>query len=154
MKRVRILTVCLGNICRSPTAEAVLRRKLEVAGLGAQVEVDSAGTGSWHVGNAPDPRSRRHALRRGYDLSALRARCVQDADFVRFDFILAMDEDNLADLERLKPDGAPAQLQLFASAQVPDPYQGGVEDFERVLDLVESASDLWIARLGQLLGTS
>jgi protein-tyrosine phosphatase len=154
MKRVRILMVCLGNICRSPTAEAVLRRKLEVAGLGAQVEVDSAGTGSWHVGNAPDPRSRRHALRRGYDLSALRARCVQDADFVRFDFILAMDEDNLADLERLQPTGAPAQLQLFASAQVPDPYQGGVEDFERVLDLVESASDLWVARLGQLLGTS
>lgn len=154
MKRVRILMVCLGNICRSPTAEAVLRRKLEVAGLGAQVEVDSAGTGSWHVGNAPDPRSRRHASRRGYDLSALRARCVQDADFVRFDFILAMDEDNLADLERLKPDAAPAKLQLFASAEVPDPYQGGVEDFERVLDLVESASDLWVARLGQLLGTS
>jgi protein-tyrosine phosphatase len=147
--------VCLGNICRSPTAEAVLRAKLKAAGLGEHVVVDSAGTGSWHIGNAPDPRSQRHAATRGYDLSALRGRQVTELDFHRFDFILAMDKDNLADLQRLAPDGAHrAELRLFSSVEVPDPYTGGAPGFEQVLDLVETASDDWVKNLALRLGTS
>ena len=147
--------VCLGNICRSPTAEAVLRHKLQAAGLGARVEVDSAGTGSWHIGSPPDARSQRHAARRGYDLSALRARQVSEDDFHRFDLILAMDHDNLADLQRLAPDGTVrAELRLFAEVEVPDPYTGGPDGFERVLDLVEARSDAWVENLSSRLGTS
>lgn len=155
MATTRVLFVCMGNICRSPTAEAVLRHKLAAAGIGDRVEVDSAGTGGWHVGDPPDPRSQRHASRRGYDLSALRARRVSEADFERFDLILAMDEDNLADLERLRPDrGGRAELRLFADVAVPDPYAGGVQGFERVLDLVEAASDALTRELARRLGTS
>jgi protein-tyrosine phosphatase len=152
---MRVLMVCLGNICRSPTAEAVLRAKLEAAGLGHQVSVDSAGTGDWHIGSPPDARSQRHAAQRGYDLSALRGRQVAEADFQRFDFILAMDHDNLADLQRLAPYGAHrAQLRLFAAVEVPDPYTGGAAGFEQVLDLVETASDDWVKNLSARLGTS
>lgn len=152
---MRVLMVCLGNICRSPTAEAVLRAKLEAAGLAQRVEVDSAGTGSWHLGDPPDPRSQRHAARRGYDLSALRARCIAEDDFHRFDLILAMDHNNLADLRRLAPEGGHgAELRLFAPIEVPDPYSGGAAGFERVLDLVETASDAWVEDLAQRLGTS
>jgi protein-tyrosine phosphatase len=152
---MRVLMVCLGNICRSPTAEGVLRAKLHSAGLGRAVEVDSAGTGSWHVGSPPDARSQRHAARRGYDLSALRARQVSADDFHRFDLILAMDHDNLADLQRLAPDGAVrAELRLFADAEVPDPYSGGAEGFERVLDMVEAHSQRWVENLSHRLGTS
>lgn len=155
MTELRVLMVCLGNICRSPTAEAVLRAKLQAAGLGARVTVDSAGTGDWHVGQPPDPRSQRHAAHRGYDLSSLRARRVAEDDFRRFDFILAMDEDNLADLQRLTPEhGARAQLRLFAHVEVPDPYQSGPAGFERVLDLVGAASDAWVEDLTRHLGTS
>ncbi|HVK32284.1 MAG TPA: low molecular weight protein-tyrosine-phosphatase [Burkholderiaceae bacterium] len=146
--------VCLGNICRSPTAEAVLRHKLAAAGLDGHVEVDSAGTGDWHVGDPPDARSQRHAARRGYDLSALRGRRVSEADFERFDLILAMDEDNLADLERLRPDGGRAELRLFAGRPVPDPYAGGPAGFEQVLDLVEAASEVLARDLARRLGTS
>jgi len=151
---IRVLMVCLGNICRSPTAEAVLRTRLRALGLHERVEVDSAGTGDWHTGEPPDARSQRHAARRGYDLSGLRARRVAEEDFHRFDLLLAMDDDNLADLERLKPDNAPAELRLFAAAEVPDPYQGGPDGFEYVLDLVEQASDALIQDLRQRLGTS
>jgi protein-tyrosine phosphatase len=152
---MRVLMVCLGNICRSPTAEAVLRAKLDAAGLAQRVEVDSAGTGSWHVGDPPDARSQRHAARRGYDLSALRARRVAEDDFRRFDLILAMDHDNLSDLHRLAPEsGHRAELRLFASMAVPDPYSGGPAGFERVLDLVETASDAWVEDLAVRLGTS
>ena len=155
MSRIRVLAVCLGNICRSPTAEAVLRYKLATAGLDGRVEVDSAGTGDWHVGEPPDPRSRRHAARRGYDLSTLRARRVAEEDFQRFDLILAMDHDNLADLQRLAPDrGRRAELRLFARIEVPDPYLSGPAGFERVLDLVEEASDAWVEDLVRRLGTS
>ena len=155
MSRIRVLAVCLGNICRSPTAEAVLRYKLATAGLDGRVEVDSAGTGDWHVGEPPDPRSQRHAARRGYDLSTLRARRVAEEDFQRFDLILAMDEDNLADLRRLAPQGTcRAELHLFAPVEVPDPYTGGAVGFERVLDLIESASDGWVKNLSKRLGTS
>jgi protein-tyrosine phosphatase len=152
---MRVLMVCLGNICRSPTAEAVLRAKLDAAGLGQRVAVDSAGTGDWHVGSPPDARSQRHAAKRGYDLSSLRGRQVAEADFHRFDLILAMDEDNLADLQRLAPEGSSrAEVRLFASIEVPDPYTGGAAGFEQVLDLVEAASDTWVKNLAARLGTS
>ncbi|MNQ95214.1 Low molecular weight protein-tyrosine-phosphatase YfkJ [compost metagenome] len=143
---MRILFVCLGNICRSPTAEAVLRHKLRELGLEG-VEVDSAGTGDWHVGKPPDSRTRQAAQLRGYDLSALRGRQVCAGDFRRFDLILAMDNSNLEQLRRMSPDGAMAELDLFlrrydlAPDEVPDPYYGGEEGFERVLDLLEQACD-------------
>jgi cyclohexanecarboxyl-CoA dehydrogenase len=108
----------------------------------------------WHVGDPPDARSQRHALRRGYELSALRARQVCDADFERFDLILAMDEDNLAELARLRPAGGRAELRLFASRPVPDPYAGGAAGFEQVLDLVEAASEALARDLARRLGTS
>jgi protein-tyrosine phosphatase len=150
---VSVLMVCLGNICRSPTAEAVLRHHLHEAGLAARVTVDSAGTGNWHIGEPPDHRSQRHAALRGYDLSLLRARQVKEADFHRFDFILAMDENNLADLARMAPEQHAAQVRLFAATEVPDPYAGGPEGFERVLDLVETASLAWVQDLRKFLGT-
>lgn len=144
---MRVLFVCLGNICRSPTAEAVLRHKVREAGLEDVIHIDSAGTGDWHVGKAPDPRTRVAAMRRGYDLSALRARQVGAVDFSRFDLILAMDHANLADLQRLRGGAEGAELDLFlrryqaALDEVPDPYYGGESGFEQVLDLVEQACD-------------
>jgi protein-tyrosine phosphatase len=145
----RVLMVCMGNICRSPTAEGVLRHKLRLAGLEGQVEVDSAGThASWHAGEPPDPRSTRHAAQRGYDIAGQRARLVVPADLERFDLVLAMDDDNLAFLEEMCPRRLRAKLGKltdhalrYASDQVPDPYQGRASDFERVLDLVEDACD-------------
>jgi protein-tyrosine phosphatase len=150
---VSVLMVCLGNICRSPTAEAVLRHQLQAAGLGGLITVDSAGTGNWHVGDPPDLRSQRHAAKRGYDLSPLRARQVKEDDFHRFQFILAMDDNNLADLARIAPDRHAAQVRLFAAVEVPDPYAGGPQGFEQVLDLVESASVEWVQELRKFLGT-
>jgi protein-tyrosine phosphatase len=145
----RVLMVCMGNICRSPTAEAVLRHKLQQAGLHERVTVDSAGThANWHAGEAPDRRSQAHAARRGYDLSALRARQVVEADFDQFDLILAMDWDNLALLEDLCPPPSRHKLRRLTEhcrsrdcPVVPDPYTGSTDDFERVLDLVEDACD-------------
>ena len=146
--RQRVLMVCMGNICRSPTAEGVLRRKLEQAGLHAAVEVDSAGTHGWHEGAPPDPRSQEHASRRGYDLSRLRARPVRDADFDSFDLILAMDRDNLSALKDDCPGPHLQKLRLLMEfapvglgSVVPDPYYGTSRDFDRVLDLVEAACD-------------
>jgi protein-tyrosine phosphatase len=150
---IRVLMVCLGNICRSPTAEGVLRSGLRQAGLEADVQVDSAGTGNWHVGNPPDARSQRHAAKRGYDLSQLRARQISEDDFHRFDFILAMDGDNLADLHRIAPEKHAATVQLFASRPVPDPYTGGPEGFEEVLDIVEEACRAWTQNLQKIVGT-
>lgn len=150
---MRVLLVCLGNICRSPTAEGVFRQRLEQAGLAEVVTVDSAGTGDWHIGKAPDARSSQAALRRGYDLSCLRARQVVAADFDRFDLILAMDQANLARLQALRPHGRGAELDLFlrryqlALDEVPDPYYGGVDGFEQVLDLIERASDGLLAEV-------
>lgn len=151
--QVSVLMVCLGNICRSPTAEAVLRHRLHEAGLANRVSVDSAGTGNWHLGAPPDHRSQRHAALRGYDLSSLRARQVKEDDFHRFDFILAMDENNLADLVRIAPDKHRAQVRLLAPTEVPDPYVGGPDGFEQVLDLVETASSAWVKDLQKILGT-
>jgi len=149
---VRVLFVCLGNICRSPTAEAVFRYKAEQAGWSAQLQADSAGTEAWHTGKAPDPRSQQHARIRGYDLSALRARQVSASDFTDFDHIVAMDADNLAVLERLRAAQAPASPQARLSLllshhpdtalkNLPDPYYGDGEAFEQVLDLVEASCD-------------
>jgi len=146
--RLRVLMVCMGNICRSPTAEGVLRHMLREAGLAELVEVDSAGTGNWHVGSPPDERTQRHALGRGYNLSALRARQIRAADFERFDFVLVMDDENLGDaLEICPPEHSSRVVPLmshatrFASRAVPDPYYGGPDDFERVLDYIEDACE-------------
>jgi protein-tyrosine phosphatase len=150
---MRVLFVCLGNICRSPTAEGVFRHKLREAGLEGHVEVDSAGTGDWHVGKAPDSRTRHAAQRRGYDLAALRGRQVSAGDFARFDLILAMDSGNLQHLQQMRPANSAAELDLFlrryelALSEVPDPYYGGEEGFEQVLDLIEQACDALLVEL-------
>ena len=150
---MRVLFDCLGNICRSPTAEGILRHKLQVAGLAGRVEVASAGTGDWHVGAAPDKRTQRAALLRGYDLSAQRAQQVVAPDFNHYDLILAMDLSNLRDLEALQPAHGKAELDLFlrrfagVKDEVPDPYYDGEDGFEEVLDLVESACDLLVIEL-------
>ncbi|SMF24857.1 low molecular weight protein-tyrosine-phosphatase [Pseudogulbenkiania subflava] len=149
-----ILFVCHGNICRSPTAEGVMRAKLERLGLASSIEVDSAGTHGYHVGEAPDQRSQQAARRRGYDLSAQRARQVIRADFERFDLVLAADQRNLAALRQLCPPGMQHKLALMLAPlgpnqEVPDPYYGGVSGFDRVLDLLEAACDAWLARLQQ-----
>jgi len=141
-----ILFVCLGNICRSPSAEAVFTQKAKEAGL-EHLKIDGAGTGSWHIGSPPDKRATAHAKRRGYDLSVLRARAVCADDFHEFDLILAMDQSNLSDLKGMAPVGSLAKIELFLdyepsqTREVPDPYYGGDNGFEEVLDLVERASD-------------
>lgn len=154
MDRVSILLVCMGNICRSPTAEGVLRTLVEREGLSHAFEIDSAGTHGYHIGKAPDPRAHQAALRRGYDLSALRARQVNELDFTHYDCILAMDADNLSLLRRACPSKHHHKLGLFLDyavahqeEEVPDPYYGGEEGFERVLDLVEDAARGLIAAM-------
>ncbi len=143
-----VLFFCMGNICRSPLAEGVFRHRIERAGLSDRVRVDSAGTHAWHSGAAPDSRSVAAASRRGYDLSAQRARVLSREDFHGFDLLLAMDRANLAHAQALRPPEAPGQLDLFmsfvpgaAEVEVPDPYYGGPEGFERVLDMVEQGAD-------------
>lgn len=150
--RTSILFVCMGNICRSPTAEGVFRVRAEAAGL--QLDIDSAGTHAYHVGNAPDARSTRHAAVRGYDLSTQRARQFAAEDFERFDYVLAMDHDNLAILQRACPPQHRQKVKLFmeyatrsGSDIVPDPYYGGANGFDMVLDYVEDATDGLIAAL-------
>ena len=150
---MNILFVCMGNICRSPTAEGVLRHRVRAAGLDGRVHIDSAGTGDWHVGKSPDPRTCQSALQRGYDLSPLRARQVVAEDFHRFDLILAMDHDNLLRLKDIQPEKAGAELDLWlrryglGRGVVPDPYYGGADGFEQVLDLIEQASDALLAEI-------
>ncbi|HGL4258232.1 low molecular weight protein-tyrosine-phosphatase [Burkholderia dolosa] len=146
MTRVAICFVCLGNICRSPTAEGVMRHQIEAAGLADRIEVDSAGTGDWHVGEPPDSRAQAAARTRGYDLSTLRARQVSAADFERFDLLLAMDEANLAELRRRCPPQYRDKVRLLmefapdaSETEVADPYFGGAQGFEQVLDQVERA---------------
>ncbi len=147
MAGMRILFVCLGNICRSPTAEVVFRDIAAREAPELTLQIDSAGTAAYHVGQAPDPRTRAAALRRGYDLSPLRARVVEPPDFEEFDLILAMDGENLSDLKRRAPHDARERVRLFlefapelSTNDVPDPYYGGENGFEEVLDLVEAAS--------------
>ncbi|WP_040653105.1 MULTISPECIES: low molecular weight protein-tyrosine-phosphatase [Pseudogulbenkiania] len=151
---INLLMVCHGNICRSPTAEGVMRAKVERAGLAAAILIDSAGTHGYHVGEAPDQRSQQAARQRGYDLSTQRARQVTRADFERFDLVLAADQRNLAALRQLCPPGMQHKLALMLAPlgpnqEVPDPYYGGASGFDRVLDLLEAACDGWLARLQQ-----
>ena len=150
--KIRVLMVCLGNICRSPTAEAMLRLKAHEAGLDDRIEVDSAGTADYHVDSPPDRRAIAHGERRGLEMRSLRGRQVAREDFDRFDHILAMDDDNLDDLKRMRPPGSRAKVALLmsyapqaGSREVPDPYYGSADGFERVLDLVDAASEGFIA---------
>ncbi|MFV1873992.1 MAG: low molecular weight protein-tyrosine-phosphatase [Oleiphilus sp.] len=157
---MNILFVCLGNICRSPTAQGVFEGKLaslspeRVAQL-PSVQVDSAGTAAWHIGKSPDSRSQLAAEQRGYDLSKLAARQVNDQDFQKFDYIFAMDKANLATLQARCPRQFQDKLALFldyaegSEQEVPDPYYGGEQGFNHVLDLIESASDGFIAHLAK-----
>jgi protein-tyrosine phosphatase len=146
-KKTAVLLVCMGNICRSPTAEGVLRRLATEAAVLDALIIDSAGTHDYHVGKAPDDRAQEAAKQRGYDLSELRARQVSRRDFVEFDYILAMDRDNLAALRHQCPPEHQHKLRLFLSYserfpghEVPDPYYGGRQGFDRVLDMVEDAA--------------
>lgn len=145
--KVSVLFVCMGNICRSPTAEVVFRHYVENAGLSESILIDSAGTHDYHIGHAPDLRSQQAAEQRGYDMSGLRGRQVASSDFERFDYVLAMDRANLAILQYLAPRGCKKQLGLFleyarhcSAREVPDPYYGGEQGFEHVLDMVEDAA--------------
>lgn len=155
-----VLLVCLGNICRSPTAEEIFRQQVAIAGF--SMKIDSAGTGDWHIGHAPDLRAQRHAKSHGYNISKLVARQVNADDFRNFDLILAMDAQNLADLQAIKDSITPtddssdsaeklAKLALFSEEDptyggddVPDPYQGDGDDFEEVIERIESSAKAWI----------
>ena len=145
-EKVAVLFVCMGNICRSPTAEGVFRHHVSGAGLDERFVIDSAGTHAYHVGNPPDRRAAVAAERRGISLVDLRARRVSDEDFERFDYIIAMDEDNVVHLKEQAPPEYHSKVRLFLEystgqeQEVPDPYYGGASGFERVLDLVEEAS--------------
>lgn len=153
---VKVLFVCLGNICRSPTADGVFRQLVADHQLHGQVHVDSAGTGDWHIGKTPDHRAQAAAARRGYDLSSLRARQVKRSDFDEFDYILPMDEANFSDLKTMAPQHHQSKIRLFLEhapqlglKAVPDPYYDGEEGFEHVLDLVEAASTGLLSHIRQ-----
>ncbi len=158
---IRILFVCMGNICRSPTAEGVFAQLLEREGLQERIEVDSAGTIDYHGGRSPDERMQRAAARRGVDLSGLRARVVRPEDFEEFDYLLAMDRDNCAVLRQLCPDGEQHRVRMFLEFaenpeiveldEVPDPYYGGAKGFEHVLDLVQEAAEGLLEHLREKL---
>lgn len=145
-EKTSVLFVCMGNICRSPTAEGVFRKVVEDAGMADAIYIDSAGTHAYHTGEPPDRRAQAAAQSRGYALSDIRARRVSDEDFVEFEYIVAMDEDNFLNLKDRAVEDTSCDLRLFLEfsesheSEVPDPYYGGVSGFERVLDLVEEAS--------------
>jgi len=148
MSKTRVLMVCLGNICRSPTAQGIFEHRVQQRGLTHCIEVDSAGTSGWHINEPPDPRSISAALTRGYDLSTQRGRQVTEQDFAEFHYVLAMDIQNLQALRALCPlhyDGYLGRLLDFSKSKrrldVPDPYHGGSSGFELVLDLIEEASE-------------
>jgi protein-tyrosine phosphatase len=147
MEKIGVLFVCMGNICRSPTAEGVFRKLAREAGLEDKLNIDSAGTHGYHIGSPPDARAGAAAAGRGYDLSLLCGRQVTVRDFLDFDYILAMDRENLANLQRICPSEQLHKVGLFlehganfSEREVPDPYYGGAQGFEHVLDLVEDAA--------------
>lgn len=157
--QVSVLFVCMGNICRSPTAHGVFRRLVAEANLLDRIEIDSAGTHAYHVGERPDPRACETALGRGLDIRDLRARCVEAADFHAFDYVVAMDADNHAHLARLCPPGLESKLSLlmdfapdFPQREVPDPYYGGRRGFDQVFDMVEEAARGLLDDVRQRLG--
>lgn len=157
-EKVSVVFICMGNICRSPTAEAVFRQRVEAAGLADRVQIDSAGTHAYHIGNPPDARSMKTAAARGYAMDSLRARQVTAQDIAAFDYVLAMDEENLSILQRLASTENPNKPRLlmdfaphFGRRDVPDPYYGGAQGFEQVLDMIEAASDGLLAELRQRL---
>lgn len=155
MKPVRILFVCLGNICRSPLAEGVLRALATRQGLAPQILVDSAGTGGWHVGDPPDRRSIAVARRHGIDISGLRGRKVAKADFDSFDLILGMDSENVRTLRQIAPAGLDGKIALFLAyaedrdRDVPDPYYDGEEAFERLYQMLEAGCSSLLERLDE-----
>jgi len=155
---IRVLFVCMGNICRSPTAQGVFEALVEREGLSQHIEIDSAGTHAYHVGNPPDERAREAAARRGVEIGHQRARRVSDEDFTGWDYILAMDEDNLSILQASCPTEHHERIRLFLDfapdspvREVPDPYYGGAAGFERVLDLVEQAAEGLLADIRRRL---
>jgi low molecular weight protein-tyrosine phosphatase len=159
--KIGVLFVCMGNICRSPTAEGVFRAIAEREGWTRRLRVDSAGTHDYHVGEPPDSRAIASALRRGYDIRKLRARQVEPRDFSRYDWILAMDSGNLRQLSEMRPQQFAGHLGLLLELapelgvrDVPDPYYGGPEKFERILDLLEPASEALLARIAKTANTS
>lgn len=155
---MRLLVVCLGNICRSPVAEGVLRARIAASSIAGRVELDSAGTGDWHIGDPPDRRSIANAAGHGIDIAGLRARQLQAADYRRFDWLLCADRANLRDVRARAPRDATAQSALLLDwcglgegSEVPDPYTGGPDQFEHVFQLLDRAADGAIARLRQEL---
>jgi protein-tyrosine phosphatase len=155
-KTISVLFVCMGNICRSPTAHAVFRKQVEQAGFANKISIDSAGTHAYHVGNLPDQRSMATASERGIDMSDLRARKVDFVDFTELDYVLAMDGDNLAILHQMAPADLKPKIKLFMTFApetghdyVPDPYYGGVQGFNQVFDMVERASEGLLSYLKQ-----
>lgn len=150
MKTISVLFICLGNICRSPTAEGIFLKRIAESEL--KVRVDSAGTGGWHVGNPPDARMQKAAKSRGYDLSDLRARQITKEDCQSFDYIIAMDNENLRNIKRLC-NNSKAEIKLFLDyaksnqIEVPDPYYGGADGFDVVIDLIEDASQGLLAEI-------
>ncbi|WFE68842.1 low molecular weight phosphotyrosine protein phosphatase [Thiomicrospira sp. R3] len=155
-QKISVLFVCMGNICRSPTAHAVFRKLVESEGLDSHISIDSAGTHAYHVGNPPDERSMKTANERGIKMQDLRARKVDFSDLIEFDYILAMDGDNLSILEQMAPSDLKPKIKLFMEfvpdskhAYVPDPYYGGAEGFNQVFDMVDEASKGLLAYLKQ-----
>lgn len=143
---IKVLFVCMGNICRSPTAHGVFRELVQKHRLGDRIQMDSAGTHSYHIGNPPDPRSQATARQRGVDLSDLQARRFVSNDFVEFDYVIGMDHANIADMRAIRPENGEARLQLmleyskqYAQAEVPDPYFGE-DGFEQVFDMIDDAA--------------
>jgi len=156
MRKTKVLFVCMGNICRSPTAEGVFRDKMRKTGMEKQIEIDSAGTHDYHAGSAPDVRAQKTAQEHGYDLSMLRGRQVSDQDFAVFDYVLAMDRDNLNNLLRRCPPQYKHKVKLylafsrrFPNLNVPDPYYGGNKGFKQVLEMVEDAADGLLAEIAR-----
>lgn len=161
MQKVKILFVCMGNICRSPTAQGVFESRVAATELAQRVQIDSAGTHAYHVGEQPDPRASQAAAKRGIDLSRQRARRIEAADFARFDYVLAMDSSNLDDLLSICPEQHQGKVRLFLEfvgpsvrPDVPDPYYGGPQGFERVLDLVEEGAQALIEDIRRRVAAS